>query len=213
VVEKLHQLPRPFVTHIGQGFEAALPRRQSLIETKRLSGPAGSKRMRTLVTSIWPLSFFARLETLNRRIPTPPQCQINPLQHEVMDFETHRRTSPCTIPTARSMATARASARRPTTANARSARSAAITPGCRTRRADKYCAVKASIARCSNGGTDRTRRTAVVIEMDEEPARKECLAVNLKRSAPTASWLSGFWIIRDGLRFWFRAGWVAARHE
>jgi len=32
------------------------------------------------------LSLFARLEALNRRIPTPPQCQIDPLQHDVMDF-------------------------------------------------------------------------------------------------------------------------------
>ena len=30
--------------------------------------------------------FFARLVALNRRIPTPPQCQIDPLQHDVMDF-------------------------------------------------------------------------------------------------------------------------------
>jgi hypothetical protein len=34
------------------------------------------------------LSLFARLEALNRRIPTPPQCQIDPLQHDVVDFET-----------------------------------------------------------------------------------------------------------------------------
>ena len=29
---------------------------------------------------IWPLSLFARLEILNRRIPTPPQYQIDPLR-------------------------------------------------------------------------------------------------------------------------------------
>ena len=34
------------------------------------------------------LSLFARLEAFNRRIPTPPQCQIDPLQHDVVDFET-----------------------------------------------------------------------------------------------------------------------------
>jgi hypothetical protein len=34
------------------------------------------------------LSLFARLEALNRRIATPPQCQIDPLQHNVVDFET-----------------------------------------------------------------------------------------------------------------------------
>jgi hypothetical protein len=33
------------------------------------------------------LSLFANFEALNRRIPTPPQCQINPLQHDVVDFE------------------------------------------------------------------------------------------------------------------------------
>jgi hypothetical protein len=32
------------------------------------------------------LSLFARLEAFNRRIPTPPQCQIDPLQHDVVDF-------------------------------------------------------------------------------------------------------------------------------
>jgi hypothetical protein len=26
-------------------------------------------------------------QVLNRRIPTPPQCQIDPLQHDVVDFE------------------------------------------------------------------------------------------------------------------------------
>ena len=34
------------------------------------------------------LSLFARLEAFNRRIPTPPQSDIDPLQHDVMDFET-----------------------------------------------------------------------------------------------------------------------------
>jgi hypothetical protein len=33
------------------------------------------------------LSLFARLDALNRRVPTPPQCQIDPLQHDVVDFE------------------------------------------------------------------------------------------------------------------------------
>jgi hypothetical protein len=32
------------------------------------------------------LSLFARLEAFNQRIPTPPQCQIDPLQDDVMDF-------------------------------------------------------------------------------------------------------------------------------
>jgi hypothetical protein len=34
------------------------------------------------------LSLFARLEALNRRIPTPPQSDVDPLQHDVVDFET-----------------------------------------------------------------------------------------------------------------------------
>jgi hypothetical protein len=33
------------------------------------------------------LPFFAHFEALNRRIPTPPQCQVDPLQHGVVDFE------------------------------------------------------------------------------------------------------------------------------
>jgi len=32
------------------------------------------------------LSLFARLEAFNRRIPTPPQGDVDPLQHDVMDF-------------------------------------------------------------------------------------------------------------------------------
>jgi len=32
------------------------------------------------------LSLFASHEALNRRIPTPPQYQIDPLQYDVMDF-------------------------------------------------------------------------------------------------------------------------------
>ena len=53
----------------------------------------GRDQQRNVATFV-ELPFFARLEILNRRILTPPQCQINPRQHEVMDFETHRRTSP-----------------------------------------------------------------------------------------------------------------------
>jgi hypothetical protein len=33
------------------------------------------------------LSLFARLEALNRRIATPPQSDVDPLQHDVMDFK------------------------------------------------------------------------------------------------------------------------------
>jgi hypothetical protein len=32
------------------------------------------------------LPLFARLEALNRRIATPPQCQIDPLRDDVVDF-------------------------------------------------------------------------------------------------------------------------------
>jgi hypothetical protein len=89
-LQLVEDLIKPFVTHIGQGFgrqlSIRLPRRQSLIETKRLSGPAGSRRMRTLVTSTWPLSLFAHFEALNRRVPTPPQSDVDTLQHDVMDF-------------------------------------------------------------------------------------------------------------------------------
>jgi hypothetical protein len=42
------------------------------------------------------------------------------------------------------------------------------------------CAVIPSAARCSNGGTDRDQTVCCHIEMDEERARKECLALDLK---------------------------------
>ena len=40
----------------------------------------GRDQQRNVATFV-ELPFFARLEALNRRIPTPPQCQIDPLQH------------------------------------------------------------------------------------------------------------------------------------
>jgi hypothetical protein len=33
------------------------------------------------------LSLFARFEAFDRRISTPPQCQIDPLYHDIMDFQ------------------------------------------------------------------------------------------------------------------------------
>ena len=45
----------------------------------------GHDQQRTVATFV-ELPFFARLEILNRQIPTPPQCQIDPLPHDVMDF-------------------------------------------------------------------------------------------------------------------------------
>ena len=45
----------------------------------------GHDQQRNVATFV-ELPFFARLEILNRRIPTLPQCQIDPLQHDVMDF-------------------------------------------------------------------------------------------------------------------------------
>ena len=51
-----------------------------------------------------------------------------------------------------------------------------------------------------------TKPTAVIIELDEERARKECLALNLKAIGATANWRSGFWIIRDGPRLQRRTG-------
>src|SRR6516164_1844742 len=46
----------------------------------------GHDQRRNVATFV-ELPFFARLEALNRRIPMPPQCQIDPLQHDVVDFE------------------------------------------------------------------------------------------------------------------------------
>jgi hypothetical protein len=34
-----------------------------------------------------PLPLLARLETFDRRIPTPSQCRIDPLKHEIVDFD------------------------------------------------------------------------------------------------------------------------------
>src|SRR6516162_3579218 len=47
----------------------------------------GHDQQRNVATFV-ELPFFGRLEILNRRIATPPQCQIDPLQHDVVDFET-----------------------------------------------------------------------------------------------------------------------------
>src|SRR6516225_4964629 len=46
----------------------------------------GHDQQRNIATFV-ELPYFARLEILNRRIPMPPQCQIDPLQHDVVDFE------------------------------------------------------------------------------------------------------------------------------
>ena len=63
----------------------------SATDLRKVIGPSGS-RITPLVTIgldaevgqlHLALSLFARLEALNRRIPTPPQCQIDPLQHDV----------------------------------------------------------------------------------------------------------------------------------
>ena len=63
----------------------------SATDLRKVIGPSGS-RITPLVTIALDaevgqlhlaLSLFARLEALNRRIPTPPQCQIDPLQHDV----------------------------------------------------------------------------------------------------------------------------------
>ena len=35
---------------------------------------------------ISPYGFFASLKAFNRRIPTPPQSDIDPVQHDVMDL-------------------------------------------------------------------------------------------------------------------------------
>jgi hypothetical protein len=55
-------------------------------EGKECSAPKGSLGGRVWFYSFIVLPLFARLEALNRRIATPPQCQIDPLQHDVMDF-------------------------------------------------------------------------------------------------------------------------------
>src|SRR5215472_10063161 len=47
----------------------------------------GRDQQRNVATFV-ELPFFARLEIPNRRIPMPPQCQIDPLQHDIVDFET-----------------------------------------------------------------------------------------------------------------------------
>src|SRR5215471_9929871 len=46
----------------------------------------GHDQQRNVATFV-ELPFFAHLEILNRRIPMPPQCQIDPFQHDVVDFE------------------------------------------------------------------------------------------------------------------------------
>ena len=48
----------------------------------RLDADVGHHGVRSIC-----LSLFAHFEALNRRIPTLPQCQIDPLQHDVVDFE------------------------------------------------------------------------------------------------------------------------------
>jgi len=63
----------------------------------RLSGagshPSNARQLRghdqqQNVATFVELPFFARLEILNRRIPMPPQGDVDPLQHDVVDFET-----------------------------------------------------------------------------------------------------------------------------
>src|SRR5262249_19777507 len=50
---------------------------------RQLRGHDQQRKVATFVE----LPFFARLEILNRRIPMPPQGDVDPLQHDVVDFE------------------------------------------------------------------------------------------------------------------------------
>jgi hypothetical protein len=68
----LHWQSRFRARQIGCGGHKARRTHSDQDERRRLTG--GS-------------SLFARLDALNRRVPTPPQCVIDPLQDDVVDFE------------------------------------------------------------------------------------------------------------------------------
>src|SRR5262249_40741557 len=73
------------------GSDANGSRHTRLRRTGAGSHPSNARQLRGHdqrgnVATLVELPFFARLE-IQRRIPTPPQCQIDPLQHDVMDFE------------------------------------------------------------------------------------------------------------------------------
>jgi hypothetical protein len=61
----------------------ALPHSEQVNFTRRVETRGHDQQRNVAVVE---LPFFAHFEAFNRRIPTPPQCQIDPFQHDVMDF-------------------------------------------------------------------------------------------------------------------------------